>query len=229
MFLCVLKMKLKQYSFNTGFITFCSLLISVFCLILAINSIFKMKNVVEVGSFIITDHIEFKSQAAAISHWEMFNFTKENKTFTPMYYYQKYVNINLNVTELLPRCQNCSKSNANFHTNNTCYYLTSKKYTFKDCFTTCINASNCYYFIGNFFNMPELRIHINASATYWIGAYRDVQHNNWRDLNGTAIEVYDVYGTTCAYIGKHTPIPRSDFNCNHLRFCVCGGYFFKKK
>ncbi|ALE14764.1 ORF51 [Felid gammaherpesvirus 1] len=215
----------SKLSLTSVFTTICSFMMSIICLLLAVNSMLHLKNVVEVGSFIITDHMEVRSEPSQSNNWETFNFSIENRSYIPTYYYPQYVNLNINFSSVKPNCSNCSKTNATFVGSNTCYYFTTVKHTFKECFTACVNISNCYFFFGNFNNMSLVRSHINKTKTYWVGAYRDVSDTYWRDLNKSQVDVYDVYQSTCAFISRYTPVPRSAFDCNYKRFCVCGGYF----
>lgn len=123
-------------------------------------------------------------------------------------------------------CQQCVRRDASFLYDDFCYYFTPEVHTFEACFFICARFSKCYWFYApQQKDDPIIRRNMKPNDQLWVGIFKRSPDSQWETLdNRTNSYVWDVHGSYCAYVTQDSTSPRSYFNCQSKKYCLCAGY-----
>ncbi|BBB06502.1 hypothetical protein [Rhinolophus gammaherpesvirus 1] len=193
--------------------------------VLLFSSLLNLYTSVRVRSFVITHHDEINPETEHLNYidWDkiMFQHSEDSNVLLPASIDTFFPDLKINQTATNGSYQ-CNQTDASFSFTNRCYYITPAKYSFLDCFVTCDNYSQNYYFISPESNLQFIRQNLNRFETVWVGVFKS-KYNKWQNLKGHAVSVHDVFNSYCAYIGYYTDSPWSSYFCDTPRPCLCGG------
>lgn len=129
----------------------------------------------------------------------------------------------INITKFQPNCSSCVRKVASFLTPHRCYFKTRDLFPFEDCFDRCRSYSQCYYFYTPSSDTSLIQYNLKQGEEMWVGAFRLTNSSRWQDIFDANVQVDDIYESYCAYLPKVGQRPRSYFDCEVKRPCLCAG------